>query len=652
MPLPTTPTILLAAGGLAMVAGRFVPARFGFVWGWLFLVTLLSAAFAQIWIPVSTEAIVVDFERHRVWIHDALAISEQWLVLTFGLCMGILLFDLPLRQERSWSRYAYLLFLVGGLMLVAQSNDLLSLGLSLEIVGLSTGGLRSQLGFSKHDTHSEFSRCDVESPLGDGSLPLEWVASSLMWFGIALLASLVVSTQFDAIRLVLADASYRGDAQSTNAAPSLLILLSAGMIMISLIGRMGAVPFHLAFSGCFGNEATFAWGSTVLAGQLAGSIALCRLCGRVFAGLGSSLAVLLTVISLSTFFVSVLMSVRGFSREVRSIPRWLFSLFQLQSGWFCIGLIVASLELEHPEARWGGFPQQVEALGFLVIAQVASFLSLVGLIAVVTHRASGTRPVEFVEDLKGMSQFAPIEAVALLVTLASLIGCPWTIGFWGRWLTMLAGNNLHLKSSSIFVPLAGIRVVILVGIIATLFASHVLIRIFREMFLESPLSRPVAIGGRGSRFVGLIAALSCALLGIAPQLLLAPLKRMESPPQYRPDRPTHGSGKNHSAFRSESDDSVNLLRSLCQARSSRQVQDHFLISTKLDGSTWQVPRCSAQFCPEWSGTSSSDQRYREDYPFILAEPLERPKSEQTDFPARNSKLTFEFRSDEFIRLPC
>ena len=545
MPLPTPPTILLAAGGLAMVSGRFLSAHSSVVWGWYFVLSLTAAAGGLLFDPVTLPEGAVTVAMDRIWINDPLAVSQQWLVLLFGLFSGLVVSALTFRKNGYWYSYSFLLFALAGLMLVARANDLLALGMAFEIVTIAVVALGRCFDTLRLATDSKAST-EISSR---SSSSLHWLLSVWMWLGIALLSNAVVTTQFDAIRKILIDAFHDQAGRSANHGPSKLILLAAGLIVMSLSGRMGLVPFHLGHGLNRASRSILPWGFEVLAGQLAGCMALCRLCGHLFVGLGQPLVVMMTVVTLASFFWSSLMAVRGFLPGVQSIPRWLTSLVLLQSAWLGIGLMVITLELEHPDARWGAFPQQRETLGFVVYSQFAVLLTSAGLFGILGHLARADRGVEFLEDLKGLGQIAPWIAVPFFVSLASAIGSPWTAGFWGRWLVMLSGQNVHLKStSSIFVPNDGLRFVLLIGMIATIVNASVVIRIFREMFFESPLARSMARGGRVTLTMGLSAACATLLLGIAPTMLLTPLSKIQSPRVLPPEIAPQGSGNNRSAF--------------------------------------------------------------------------------------------------------
>ncbi len=621
MPLPTPPTMLLAAGGLAMVSGPFLRFRLSGFWRWYFFLSLLIAACGIFMDPQTSTPSLETLNVNRVWINDTLAIWEQWVVLTFGLFSGVALFESTSKIDDRSKVYGFLLFGIAGLLLAARSNDFLNLGLSLEMTSLATAALRrvtnSRAGSERLPMSSAGSSQSVDRP----QIEFDLLPSALLWLGIALLTNCVATTHFDAVRLVLLDAYDPGDTENSIGTPSKLLLLAIGMIVFSLVARMGLGPFQLGFSSYIHRSSFRSYGLTVLVGPLIGSMVMARLCGRVFVGIGQPLDVLLSVMCLASFASSSIMAVRGFSADVKAIPKWVTSLVLLQSAWMGVGLMAVTMELQYPEARWGAFLEQNETLGLVVLSQFTGLFACGGLVWVLNHLERIDRGIEFVEDLKGLVRHAPAATFVLIVSLASLIGCPWTAGFWSRWLILLAGSNVHIKTtSSIFVPYAGLRIVLMIGTVATMIVAGCVIRLLREMLLEPSLTRPTVVGGRGPLVAGLMAAVATVLIGVAPQLLLVPLRSMKSPREIQPRILPRGSGKNHSAFRMRNKHLVNFYECSCQARCARQVSDHFLISIKLSCCSWQSCISWAQFCPVWSGTSFPDHHPCEDNPFILVDP--------------------------------
>lgn len=546
MPLPVSPTILLAAGSLALLCGRYARARRHSVTATVLLIVGLLAGFFLSTEPLISSSAVESSARHVAWKNDGLAFSEQWIVLIFGLLAGSAIFSSPAQRQDSSKVAGFLLFALAGLMLVSTANDFLALGLSLEIVGLALTALQRQFELRTDDPGSPpvLSEPPIEDAPSSNAW-MNWLSSAWLWFGIALLSNATSTTNFDEMKSVLTQAYEPGADQVAIGAPSKLILLASGMIAMCLFSRLGLVPFHLGVFTVVRRQSHWIWLYGLLASQLVGAMTLTRLFGYVFTGLGQSLVVLTSVVALATFLLATMVAWRGLSPGTRSVRDLVTSMLLLQAGWLAIGPMIVAIELSHPALRWGAFPHQPESVTIIVFSQLATLLAGCGLCGALSHLTRADRRIEFLEDVKGLGQTAPLTSIALFAPLASVAAFPWTPGFWGRWMTLLAGHNVHMKStSSILTPHAGVRLTILMGVLTTIAFFAIVLRLAREVFLESPLARQSATGGRGPLNVSLLIAMGSLLIGIAPQLALTPLQIIDSPRTVLPREPERGSGRN------------------------------------------------------------------------------------------------------------
>lgn len=517
MPLPTSMTILLSAASIGLIFWRSVPLRFSWARGLFFFMALILTA-GSLWIdcvPSSqqTERFVA---QGGVWNNDGLAQSEQWLVLLFSFLAGLAFFILPHDQRQYGSSSEFLLFVTAGMMLIARSNDLLSLGLSLEIVTLALLGLDRAKVLPAHDTES----MGNQRPGGMIDHGLTWLPSACTWLGIAILSNVLATTHFEKIREVLTVLYDPSRDQTLIGTPSKLLLLATGLISLGLFARMGLVPFHLAFNANRSGGSYWRSGVSVAAAQLTGSIVLARLFGTVFVAMSEPLSTLTMTVCVASFVMAAVMAARSTMPESRSIPCLMVSLTLLQSAWLGIGLMITTLELQNPSVRWGSFVGQNETLSVIVFSQLAGLLACCGIYWTLGYLRRPDRELEFLEEIKGLWQFSPWMAVSLTLGLASSIGFPMTVGFWGRWWTLLAGHGIHLKSTSnVFAPHDGVRWTMFIGTIVSVAVAVVVVRLIRELFFESPLVRRPPIGGRGLMIASVIVATTNFVLGIAPQLI-------------------------------------------------------------------------------------------------------------------------------------
>ena len=320
MPLPLPPTILLAVGGLLLVAGPWVrDARWSAVaWlaGWLCASYLLAMSGLA---PMDAAA---RMALRSVWAADELAVTGQWLALSFGLMFGVGSLGMASRGGGSAERFGFLSFLVAGVMLVTAANDAISLALSLEIVQFASHALR-RMG-RVDESHSTSRNVDsANSPRGETCLWLGIVASICVWLGIALGASVTASTQFDEMRMVLAQAYSPGPGRVAIGAGSKLGLLAIGLIVTGLSCRIGLIPWQTIAIETVRGCGYWTSGCVLIGGQLAGVMALARLCGTVWIGFTSEVMVLLIVLSGATFVVSGAFAARGLAIGEGTLRRWL-----------------------------------------------------------------------------------------------------------------------------------------------------------------------------------------------------------------------------------------------------------------------------------------------------------------------------------------
>ena len=527
MPLPLPPTILLAVGGLLLVAGSWMrDARWSVaVWlaGWFYAAYLLVTGGL---VPMDSTA---RMALRSVWVADELAVVGQGLALAFGLMFGV---GLPGRKPSgggSAERLGFLSFLVAGVMLVTAANDAISLALSLEIVQFASYALRRMDRVDDARLVPQ-GRAELNSSRGTACLWLGVVASICVWLGIALGAGVTASTQFDEMRMVLAQTYSPGPGRVAIGAGSKLGLLAIGLIVSGLSCRIGLVPWQTVAVETARGCGYWTGGCVLIGGQLAGVMALARLCGTVWIGFTSELTVLLVVLSGATFVVAGVFAARGLAIGEGALRRWLAAFAMLHGAWLLVGVIAATGDLAAPESSLAAAAGQPSALSVLLFSTGASLCGLSGLFLLLSHLARGDREVEYLDELLGLGQLAPAAAISLMIVLASLIGHPPLWGCWGQWLLLVAGLNVRAAvGASNVLPNHGVIALLLVALLSTLLMTVVVIRFARVMFLEEPVSRTPPQGGRASLGVGLFATLALVALGLFPTKLLVPLSGVCEP---------------------------------------------------------------------------------------------------------------------------
>ncbi len=518
MPLPFPPTIMLAAGGLLLVGGRWLREARGIACLWF--AAWLYAAYSLAATGIAVDDATVRVAVRSVWMADRLAVSGEWLALTIGLLFGIGSIGMTARGGATHERFGFLSFLIAGVMLVVSANDAITLVLSLEIVQFAAVALR-RLELDAKVEAAQPSHGSLEA-----SVWLSLAASLCVWLGFALMSSLTASTQFEDMRAVLTQAYNPGPGRVAIGAGSKLGLLAIGLVVAGIGSRIGLVPWRAILAENVHGVGYWTGGCVVLSGQLAGLFALARLCGTVWIGFAGELIVLLIVLSVATLTVAGGLFARGLAKGEGTLRRWLIALTMLHGAWQLIGVIAAMGDLAAPETSLSAATGQPGALSLLIFSTAASLLGLAGLFLLLNHLARGGRDIEFLDELLGLGQLAPVTATGLMIVLASLIGHPPLWGCWGQWLLLVSGFNTRAivaSGTASVAPHQGVIALLIVATISSLLAAAVVIQFARVMFLEAPISRTPPQGGRASLVAGLGVALALVTVGLCPARLLVVL---------------------------------------------------------------------------------------------------------------------------------
>lgn len=540
MPFPAVPTLMLAVGGTLLILGRWVQSS-----RWYETVWLMSGIGAAV-LLLTGDAIVVNTApadaRPMVWASDALGMTGVWFALVVGIIFGIGSFGIQGSHDRTAERLGFLTFLMSGVMLAACSNDLVTLGLSMEVVQFAAWALRktdhleNPVASPQTDPGSSQSRDEV-------SLWMGIITSACLWLGISLLSNLTASSHFDQIRLVLTDAYVPDGGRTVIGAGSKLGLLAIGLMIAGLGGRVGLVPWQIAFAEQSRDVGYWTAGCVLLGSQLAGVLALARLCGTVWLGYRDELLVLLLVLGTLTCIVSAALSGLGLLKHEGRLRRWTMSLTLLHGAWLTFGLMAVAADLATPDQSLLAAGSQPGGLALLLFAVAGSQVGLAGLFLTLSYLSRENRDVEFIEELLGLGRLSPVPTGTLVVVLASLIGQPPLWGFWSNWLMLVAGLNVRSSGGrEQAAPHLGLLLGLIVVTIATVMTAGVVIRVTRIVLLEQPISRALPQGRRSA----LVASCGCALVLLMVGLYPAPLLNLLS--QVRSSetkfRPNDGGGGN------------------------------------------------------------------------------------------------------------
>lgn len=454
MPFPEAALYLFAGGLLLCVAVR---RRIVSVIAPLELLTVTAAAAALL----RPSAVSTAFDSSRL--------TAAWdLLVVTVVAVTLLLARDWRRQGGSVGHATGVAALAGGLVVVAcHARDWLALGVCLD--GLTVAGLRL---------------IDDRSTPAPRRLWPAWLGSLLFWWGAALLLNLTGTWDFESARALFVDSYAANGNHPPVGSPSILGTAASVLIVAGLCLRMGVLPWSIWTLD--GGTTVPLWRGAcwLVLWQLAGVATLQRLEVDTLAGLEPAAITILIVCALAASFGgSALASAHDRLRSQ------LFGLGQVLWAWQLAGLAAVIAAEALPVHTVGGHSGQPGALGWLVLTQLTSLVTLLGFTAVWQSLRPWDRPIEHAADFTGWGSLTPLRSGLLLVFAVSLMGLWPSLAGWSRWGTLLSGLSA-VQSPSEPAPHGGVRLLLLALVLPTVVAATVIFRWCRLLLLEPPLARP------------------------------------------------------------------------------------------------------------------------------------------------------------------
>jgi NADH-quinone oxidoreductase subunit N len=460
-------------------------------WGFVSLIAICVAW--MVWYRGGLEPIEGTLFRidHFVWYTRGLSLSG-------GVLLALILWN-QIDDNHSAEAYACLLVILAGTSLVAASNDLVSLFLSLEMVSIPTYVI---LYLPRRDRNG-----------GEATLKyflLSVFSSALVLYGMSWLFGAAGTTNFTAIQEVLASRPHAAEG---------LVEVAFALMLAGLCFRITAVPFHFYAPDVF--QGTTPANAALLSfiPKVVGFMALFRLIPLTEAMESSQLWVpersarlLLAVLALATMFVGNLMALRQ-----KHTYRLMAYSSIAHAGYMLIGMVVGDIL---PVGGRDALLFYLATYGLMTIG-VFALLSAVGN----KRQDAGRRdprasrlgmvlplPCTQLDDVRGLSRSQPAVALLLAICLFSLTGLPPTAGFLGKLNLFLAAWSDHTN--------IGRGLAIALAINAAISAWYYL-RMVALMFLEP--ADPEADQNRAMVWAPYLAGAACALativIFVAPQSL-------------------------------------------------------------------------------------------------------------------------------------
>ncbi|MGC4154733.1 MAG: NADH-quinone oxidoreductase subunit NuoN [Propionicimonas sp.] len=387
----------------------------------------------------------------------------------------------PLEAEATNARlehtevFPLALFSLGGMMVFASANDLVTLFVALEVMSLPLYVLSSMAR----------RRRLLSQEAGLKYFLLGAFSSAFFLFGMALLYGYAGSFDLAAIDAAVASPTFgRG-----------LLFVGMGMLAVGLLFKIGVVPFHSWIPDVYTGAPTPVTGFMAICTKLAAVVGGVRV---FYVALGAerwSWQPVLAVLALLTMAVGAILAL------TQTDIKRLLAYSSVAHAGFLLTAVVGALAVV-PEG-------QLNSIGSIMFYLIAYGFAVIAAFAIVTMVRDSAGEANSLAGWSGLGRTHPVLAGIFAFLMLSFAGIPLTGGFIGKWAVFSAAWR------------GGYWWLVLAAIGFSLVAAYFYIRVIVVMFFGEPNGK-VAVGrASGMTWVPVIVgAVATVYLGLFPGQLL------------------------------------------------------------------------------------------------------------------------------------
>ncbi len=398
-----------------------------------------------------------------------------WYLFLAGTAIAIVgsVHYLDLEDEQHAEYYALMLLSVVGMMCMAAGYDIVLIFIGLELMAISTYVL---VGFLRRDRRSNEAALKY--------LLLGAFSSGIFAYGLSLFYGISGSTNLDAIRRMVS-------------APQLVhnpvVIIALLTTMVGLLFKIAAIPFHQWAPDAYEGAPTSITGFMSVAVKAAGWAMLLRILLWGLWPLHSLYVPVIVIVAIAT------MTGANFAALTQTNTKRLLAYSSIAHVGY---MLLAFVAMGTSQIGSPGFVDGFK--GILIYLLVYTFMNL-GAFAVIASLRQRNVIGDELDDMAGLYQRAPVEAVLMLLFLLSLAGIPPAAGFLGKYyifLSLIESGHYGLAS---------------LGVLYSLFGLYFYLKIANSMLMRAPVETerlPVSVG---MRFTVGVTALATIVIGIYPE---------------------------------------------------------------------------------------------------------------------------------------
>ncbi len=376
--------------------------------------------------------------------------------------------------------FPVVLFAVAGMLVFPAANDLLTLFIALEVFSLPLyvlcGLARRQRLLSQESAVKYFL--------------LGAFSSAFLLFGVALLYGYAGTVTYAGIADVVNGTVRNVDpALASTTGNDALLLIGGALVLMGLLFKVGAVPFHMWTPDVYQGAPTPVTGFMAAATKVAAFGALLRLLYVVLPGLRWDWRPVMWGVAIVTMLVGAIVAVTQ-----TDVKRLLAYSSIAHAGFILAGVIAVS-------------PDGVSSVLFYLAAY--SFVTL-GAFAVVTLVRDAGGEATHLSKWAGLGRRSPLVAAVFAVFLLAFAGIPLTSGFTGKFAVFKAAAQ------------GGATPLVIVGVLSSAIAAFFYIRVIVLMFFSEPKADgpTVAVPSALTSTAIAVGVAVTLVLGVAPQYFL------------------------------------------------------------------------------------------------------------------------------------
>ena len=398
---------------------------------------------------------------------DGLAFFTNALVLGATALLFLTSYRfLDIQRENKGEYYGLALLAEAGMYFMATGSDLVTLFLGLELTAISFYIL---VGFTRADRRSNEASLKY--------LLLGAFSSGFVLYGFSLFYGISGSTLLPAIELA---ANRRG-------ASDPLVILGTITVVVGLLFKISAVPFHAWAPDAYDGAPTPVTGHLSVASKIASFAVILRFLPFTLGGARSIWAPMLIVAAIASITIG---SIAALTQQ--RLKR-LFAYSSIaHAGYVLLGIIAGT---------------ETGLRGVYVYLAVYAVMNL-GSFAVLTSLHRDGIAGETLGELRGLSFTRPLHAAMFVVLLLSLAGLPPTAGFLAKYYILVA---LIETRHYVLAVIAAAYVVV---------SLYFYFRLVREMYLKGAETHPPLAASTGIRLALYVTAGLTLFIGMFPEPLL------------------------------------------------------------------------------------------------------------------------------------